>query len=299
MSIVGKIKTLFSDKDKSEALFPRTKISAVSDDDGTGLNVILENKADRNEIPTTADKVGAAPQDHKLESRLVTAGWYKIGTFISENAYSASVKLHIGGSYYNNTPVSALIEITSGYYWANARTIVPANPSTYGLSKIAVKKSNEYEYTIYAFYNLNYDNQVYITIREMTTIFTPINFELVTDFDESSALTIANVYADSTPDMLPGVEYITTERWNGKIVYTKLVNCGNLPASGERDIPNVIPTQQKIIRCEGCSSDGWAMPIIAQEGDVRVSAFGSTIRIVAGRDLSSQTVDVTIWYVKD
>ena len=51
MSIVGKIKTLFSDKDKTEALFPRTKVSAVSDDNGTGLNVLLEEinaKIDEN-----------------------------------------------------------------------------------------------------------------------------------------------------------------------------------------------------------------------------------------------------------
>ena len=47
MSIEGKIKTLFSDQEKTKALFPRTKVSAVSDDDGTGLNVLLENINDK------------------------------------------------------------------------------------------------------------------------------------------------------------------------------------------------------------------------------------------------------------
>ena len=47
MSIEGKIKTLFSDQEKAKALFPRTKVSAVSDDDGTGLNVLLENINDK------------------------------------------------------------------------------------------------------------------------------------------------------------------------------------------------------------------------------------------------------------
>lgn len=37
----GKIKTLFSDIEKTEALFPRTKVNAVSDADGTGLDAIL------------------------------------------------------------------------------------------------------------------------------------------------------------------------------------------------------------------------------------------------------------------
>lgn len=39
----GKIKTLFSDKEKTEALFPRTKISAVSDNNGVGLDALLNN----------------------------------------------------------------------------------------------------------------------------------------------------------------------------------------------------------------------------------------------------------------
>lgn len=48
MSITGKIKTLFADSAKTEALFPRTKTSAVSDDNGVGLNVILDNKQEKH-----------------------------------------------------------------------------------------------------------------------------------------------------------------------------------------------------------------------------------------------------------
>ena len=48
MSITGKIKTLFADSAKTEALFPRTKTSAVSDDNGVDLNVILENKQEKH-----------------------------------------------------------------------------------------------------------------------------------------------------------------------------------------------------------------------------------------------------------
>ena len=63
MGIVGKIKTLFSDKDKTEALFPRTKISAVSDDDGTGLNVILDNiNTEISEIRESGGGGGASVQ---------------------------------------------------------------------------------------------------------------------------------------------------------------------------------------------------------------------------------------------
>ncbi len=43
MSITGKIKTLFADSAKTEVIFPRTKLSAVTDDNDIGLNVLLDN----------------------------------------------------------------------------------------------------------------------------------------------------------------------------------------------------------------------------------------------------------------
>lgn len=47
MSITGKIKTLFSDFGKTEAIFPKTKVNAVSDDNGVGLNVLLDAKQEK------------------------------------------------------------------------------------------------------------------------------------------------------------------------------------------------------------------------------------------------------------
>ena len=47
MSITGKIKTLFSDMGKTEAIFPCTKTRAVSDDNGIGLNVLLDAKQEK------------------------------------------------------------------------------------------------------------------------------------------------------------------------------------------------------------------------------------------------------------
>ena len=65
MPIVGDIKNLYSDVEKTRALFPTTKVEAVSDEDGTGLNVILENMVytgnaveDSEVIPVNADTLG-------------------------------------------------------------------------------------------------------------------------------------------------------------------------------------------------------------------------------------------------
>jgi len=41
MSIIGKIQGLFSDREKTQPIFPITKTKAVSDDNGVGLDVLL------------------------------------------------------------------------------------------------------------------------------------------------------------------------------------------------------------------------------------------------------------------
>lgn len=41
MATEARIVTLFEDKEKTQAVLPRTKISAVSDNDGVGLDVLL------------------------------------------------------------------------------------------------------------------------------------------------------------------------------------------------------------------------------------------------------------------
>ena len=41
MSLIGKIQTLFSDREKTTPVFPRTKVAAVSDENGVGLDIIL------------------------------------------------------------------------------------------------------------------------------------------------------------------------------------------------------------------------------------------------------------------
>lgn len=46
MALIGKIKTLFLDESKTTPMFPRTKVKAISDDNGIGLDAILEEIRD-------------------------------------------------------------------------------------------------------------------------------------------------------------------------------------------------------------------------------------------------------------
>ena len=43
MAITGEIKSLYKDRAQTQAIFPTTKVNAVSDESGTGLNVILDD----------------------------------------------------------------------------------------------------------------------------------------------------------------------------------------------------------------------------------------------------------------
>lgn len=50
MSIIGKIQALYLDRKQTQPIFPITKTKAVSNDEGTGLDAILEEKASKDYV---------------------------------------------------------------------------------------------------------------------------------------------------------------------------------------------------------------------------------------------------------
>lgn len=79
MGATGKVKTIFTDKEKTEAIFPRTKVSAVSDDNGVGLNALLTNMlyagsngGATSTIPVNADTLGGRPAADYATQNFVT-----------------------------------------------------------------------------------------------------------------------------------------------------------------------------------------------------------------------------------
>lgn len=98
------------------------------------------------------------------------------------------------------------------------------------------------------------------------------------------------------PPMQLGVEYRTTERYLGKPVYVKVVDCGNLPASGLKNIAHGI-ANCKPIHIYGEMSNGNTLPY-AVETNYYISADGGYIQIYVTGDLSDQTVKATIKYTK-
>jgi hypothetical protein len=104
------------------------------------------------------------------------------------------------------------------------------------------------------------------------------------------------------PPMEIGVEYRTTERWNGKVVYTCLVNCGSVAGDGVTSTyPNLNITQ--CISCEACSTAGDSFPVKWVDiSDIYVNAYANKTAIhvyTSGGYSTTATIYAKLRYTKD
>jgi len=100
MSITGKIKTLFADSAKTEALFPRTTTKAVYDDNGVSLDKLLENTATREREYM---KIYIQMQLASFSARpFVVSDYEPMNTnvlWIDTNATTGGLKYHDGSTW--------------------------------------------------------------------------------------------------------------------------------------------------------------------------------------------------------
>ena len=99
------------------------------------------------------------------------------------------------------------------------------------------------------------------------------------------------------PPVIPGVEYRTTERYQGKAVYVAVADIGTLPNKTLKSVEhNILVTN--IIRFSGAKSDGTGLSYDDGTAYVRLSATLYYIKVFTNIDLSDQTGMATIYYVK-
>ena len=97
------------------------------------------------------------------------------------------------------------------------------------------------------------------------------------------------------PPMSVATEYRTTQRWQRKPVYTKLVNVGSLPNNTTKTVAHNAAAVQ-ILRFCGQSSDGAALP---SSGGVALNVGKEHIQISTNADCSALTATVQLWYTKE
>ena len=99
------------------------------------------------------------------------------------------------------------------------------------------------------------------------------------------------------PPMQTGVEYRTTERWNGKPVYAKLIDFGLLPNISRKTISHNIQNVQSIVDIAATASNGAIMNDMELAGS-KFTANNSVIVCQSSMDQSSFTAKVLLKYTK-
>lgn len=101
------------------------------------------------------------------------------------------------------------------------------------------------------------------------------------------------------PPLYTGVEYRTKERYNGKAVYTKLVDLGTLPNATRKQVAHGA-SATKVIRCCGQMSNGISLPFHYDNTTnwIEIYAGGTDIVVLTGNDQSARTASAQIWYIK-
>lgn len=318
MSIQGKVQTLFADREKTNAIFPATKTSAVSDKNGRNLDAILEDKASKEYVSTkiaeaqldgneTIDLSGYATKDdlNNIE--------YPVNSVNNKFGAVQLVASDVGAvpttRKVNGKVLSSDISLSA--------TDVGAAPAGYGLGTIATSVSDLNHAVAngwYSFYTST-ANAPYMGYGVVETIvrvegdtILQIAYDLVTsasgyfNYDVSAQRRFRNgawqPWEYINPPMIPGIEYRTTERYDGKSVYTMLINAGAITASGE--ITKRIQGLTSGIRYAGRVGP-CPVPVL-QTTQIYVDTYENNVTIgwVCGHeDWIGRPVECQLWYLKD
>lgn len=102
------------------------------------------------------------------------------------------------------------------------------------------------------------------------------------------------------PPMIAGQEYRTTERWNGKPVYTKAYSIGSLPDTSYVEISYKIANLDRVISCVGSTNSNMVLPNISSSSTSAVNLItgGDCFRITTAANRSNLTAVVVLKYTK-
>lgn len=109
---------------------------------------------------------------------------------------------------------------------------------------------------------------------------------------------------DFAPPMLFGLEYRTTERYNNKPVYVKLIAFGNLPNKAATSVAHGVSNIDAFVSVAGSTSEGIFIPtmiyggVLGDSSVLQIKADRHNITIYAGGNRSGLTANILIRYTK-
>ena len=107
------------------------------------------------------------------------------------------------------------------------------------------------------------------------------------------------------PPTVVGKEYRTTERFNGKPVYTKLINCGKMPINGDMAEIDHGLAATKIVRSICICGDNYPRTFANchtdSMGNIRMSCEVDLLTIIlyCNTEFSDRNTKVQLWYTTD
>lgn len=225
----GKVKTLYSDKEKTEVLFPRTKVSAISDDNGNGLTAVINNAINNASEVYVGTSMPSASGSYKIWMKpegastiiytLTNGSWMEVssvsGVYVGSGNMPESYNVQIdptgepiddffapaGYGLGEGSTYAADLNAIRGNGWYRVDASTANLPSGFSYAAVlAMRRTNQ---------------QLVQWLVDTTTT----RRQLMRYSSDGGATWVEEWI---NPPMLVGTEYRTTERWNGKAVYTRL-----------------------------------------------------------------------------
>lgn len=165
-----------------------------------------------------------------VNASFTTQGWYRIVT----GAFRSGGILTVQHSYGSGGPSALKLLVSMNGYGNAIKCIEYTDYESSAITNVRMVSNASGQYFIDVYYRFNVSNNGAIdfisTGQVEATVQEPVFIAADDTLPDGETLLTTMEYLN--PPMLLGVEYRTTERYLGKPVYVKAVDCGNLPAPG-------------------------------------------------------------------
>lgn len=315
MGLIGKIQALYLDRKQTQPIFPITKTKAVSNDEGTGLDAILEEKASKDYV-----------QEKILE---VQAG----GVDLSAYAKKEYVNDEIGKIDFPVDSVNGktgVVQLSASDVkaredtWTPTASDVGARPDTWfptiaEIGAAPVINIGNYTGDIDDVNALPVNSVAWVTT---TTVNNPrASYGIIETWGSTNTIRNQRItYTDGgmcqrmrfnskwtawewvNPSMSASTEYLTSETWNGKPVYAQVKNFGALPNKTTASVNMGAANVEHIIEFHGSTSNGRSLPYF-HEGTASLCCWKRSDSVISfnlytDHDASSLTAVVMAKYTK-
>ena len=238
---------------------------------------------------------------HHIQGRLSSSGWYRVGVLkiAQAQASTAAARMVVGGNYNNNDAGLHVIDFGFDYFYGYLKNALDSHNTSH-FSNVRLSRISNWHVAVDVYYRRDSGNDVHIEIHPLQGVFEPSYFDTANlDGEVAAELDLSEW---QNPPMIPGVEYRTTERLNGKPVYAYANDFGALPVSSSKVQSVRIINVEKLLPVEVATAP-YTCPAKYADVDLSVYAYVSSestveVRITTATHMSDSTAIAILKYTK-